>query len=232
MGNLHTPLTNTPVVDWTDTAVGPDVPQSMMNALGSLERYANVPVPDAPTRETLMPTAQRYVGQVTYNVATDTFEYWNGTKWNALNRAATLPGTIHTMSYPGVVLQPNAYYDYRVAVNITSPCVVVIWGKIGGYTNIGPGQWGGLLIQMLHNEGVWANHGGVNAFYPASYGGGQLDLGSWGRWVCDPGAHTFGVRAVAQGGSNAVYLGLTSVMLMKVSGVANSAAGVNAYGDW
>ena len=130
MGNLLTPLTKTPVVDWHDTVVGPDVPQSMMNALGSLERYTNVPVADAPTRETLMPSAQRYIGQTTYNVATDTFEYWDGTRWRPVNQKASFPSTINIASQVNVPLAANQYYDYRTTVNVTTPCIAHHLGQV------------------------------------------------------------------------------------------------------
>ena len=231
MGQLFTPLTNTPVTDWTDTAIGPDVPQTILNAVNSLERYTNVPVADAPTRETKIPTAQRYIGQVTYNQATDTFEYWTGTKWSAVNQKNAFPSTVHVMAYPNVLLNPGAYYDYRAGINITTPCVVTMWGKAAGNTVISPTSWGGMTMQLLHNNDVVAGHGNVNAFYPAANGGGQMDFGGWGRFAVDPGSHTIGIRIGAQG-NTALSLTLTSVMLMRTSGVSNGAAGVNAFGDW
>ena len=164
-------------MDWTDTAIGPDVPQSMMNALGSLERYANVPVADAPTRETLMPLGQRYVGQVTYNVATDAFEYWTGTAWKTVNRKATLPSTVHVAANPNVTLNTGQYYDYTINVTFTESCLLTVFAKYLGILRHHPDHLGRhdalRSIWMM----AWAGNLGVSNVYfnGANTGGGQID---------------------------------------------------------
>ena len=232
MGNLHTPLTNTPVVDWTDTAVGPDVPQSMMNALGSLERYANVPVADAPTRETLMPQAQRYIGQVTYNKATDTFEYWYGTRWQAVNQGAAMPSNVHMVSNPNVMIQPTAYYDYRSTLTVTSTCNAVVFAKAWATCSINATSWGGMTLTLVHNDDVWANFAVTDVFYSANPGIAQMDLTTFGRFTMFPGVNTLGVRVGAQQANTGINLVFVNFMAIRASGVANGGAGSNAFGDW
>jgi hypothetical protein len=232
MGNLFTPLTNSPVVDWTDTAVGPDVPQSMLNALNSLERYTNVPVADAPTRETKIPVAQRYVGQVTYNVATDTFEYWNGTAWQTVNRGAAMPSTVNIAAALAIALTANQYYDYRATVNVTKSCIAALWVKALANVSVTPTTWQGLSLQMAHNTSISQVAAKTNQYFPSRNGGGNLDIGCFGRYVLDPGAHTVGLRATALTGSAPMTLTFVSVLLLRVSATPNAAAGTSAYGDW
>ena len=230
MGLLHTPLTNTPVTDWTDTAIGPDVPATMMNALGSLERYTNVPVPDAPGRETLMPQAQRYVGQVTYNAATDTFEYWNGTKWETVNRQAALAPSFHVVGGPNVMLQPTQYYDFKFTVNVTSPGAVQMSGAINAWCTTEQTTWGG-LVQRYFCDDLMSGDAAINNVYYSVYpGGGQMSLSSHIKMALSVGTHTLGMRVVCQSGNAPVQLGFVALTGIKVSNAPTSAPGPECPG--
>jgi hypothetical protein len=232
MPSLYTPLTNTPITDWHDTVIGPDVPQTMLNALNSLERYTNVPIADAPTRETKIPTGQRYVGQVTYNAATDRFEYWNGTAWVSVNWNAAMPGTVNIGANLNVALTANQYYDYRATVTVTQNCIAALWCKACANVNITPTTWQGLSLQMVHNTSVSNAAARSNMFYSAKNGGGNLDLSCFGRYALSPGTHTVGLRATALTGSAPLSLSYVSVFLLRVSANPNASAGTSAYGDW
>jgi hypothetical protein len=85
---------------------------------------------------------------------------------------------------------------------------------------------------MVHNTSVSSVAGHSNMFYPSRNGGGNLDIGCWGRYQLDPGTHTIGLRATASTGSAPMTLAYASVLLIRTSAVPNSAAGTSAYGDW
>lgn len=228
-GTLYTPLVGAPVMDWYSK---PDVPTSLLNGLTQLERYAVIPVTDAPTRETKIPTGNRWIGMVTYNANTDAFEYWNGTSWLTVNRALNMAAHLAGLGNLGSVLSAGQYVDYKVTITVTKACFVLLFGSTTASVTTTPTTWQGLNCQVFCDNTITAAPNTVNSFYPAQSGTANLATTAMGRFQLAVGTHTLGVRSSAAAGSGTLHIGYVTLLGIRGSVVANSAAGSGAYGDW
>jgi len=229
MGTLYTPLTAAPVADWHEK---PDVPASLLSGLTGLERYANIPVSSSASRETKIPVGNRWTGMVTYNAATDTFEYWNGTTWQPVNRSLNMPASFASSTFADQSLRAGDYYDYLYRLTVTKSCLVALHSLVCVDIGVTPTTWQGIMLQTVHNTAVGAVQAKVSTIYPNKNATQRLEAHAQLRYPCDPGVHTLGVRSTAMNGSASANIWSIHVLGYRLSGVDNAAAGTNAHGDW
>jgi hypothetical protein len=117
-----TPLTQIPYPDGNEK---PNVPLVMQRALGVSERHGIVPVASNTARDQLLTGVNApFKGMVTYNDANDSFDYWNGSAWVAINHHINMPASAGTIVSPNVIVKPGQTYEVAITITMTKACLV------------------------------------------------------------------------------------------------------------
>lgn len=227
MGSQFSTLLNVPVPDWDEK---PDVPKWMLTTENAHERYAIIPVATAAARETLIPLPSRWVGMTTYRADGDVFEYWAGTAWRAWNTASYAPATVAVASYPDVKLSVGKNYQLTMALKTTVACQINLSIKANVTITCSASNAASVYLAPVL-DGTIGGWIGRIAVGNNAYGYYQ-DMTGEVRYMLSAGSHTLGLNLTMGSGTATAQVGFAKAVGVRISNIANAAAGTGAYGAW
>lgn len=230
MATVHTALTGTPLPNYQEP---PDITTHLMTAVSSLERYCNIPVPNATDRNTLIPTGNRVAGMVTYNVDRDQFEYWDGAAWHPVNRNLNMPASFLHFDATDYNVGPNGHHNYTYQLTITRRCQVLLVIHCNVAVSLTTNQWQGIDISPMLDGSIGTR---TSSAYHSASGSGTVRMEAilMERFMLnDAKTYTFGMHVTCRNTSGqAVTLTNGTLFGLRIDPAANANAGSNSSGNW
>jgi len=191
MATRYTPLDNIP---YPDGSVLPNVPLSFQQALNETERHTVIPVVDLNDRATKIPSP--FVGMVTYNTATDAFEYWDGTRWKIVNQVAGAPTWASVSATPAVNLTPGKYYDLSMTLTVRYAMTVLTIVESHAVVSVYTNMFNNYNLNFTWDGGVTWSRGVLETYTYQSVNGAETHpLYHIGMTTLQPGTRKVTARA-------------------------------------
>jgi hypothetical protein len=158
MALRYTPLDNIPYPDGQEK---PNVPLIVQRALLETERHTIIPVTDATDRGSRVTTP--FVGMVSYNAATDSFEYYDGTTWKLINQVSGLPPWVQVNATPAINLLPGKYYDLTVTINVKYAMSILAMQQANVIASVYTNMFNNFNMALQWDGGGWSR-GALTSF--------------------------------------------------------------------